>query len=162
MSDKIITGIFTIGGIIIGAILTWITNYLKEKRDRKDRYFFALLDKRVNVYQQAFVKVEKLKRVVHGDEDTRIEVVNEARGWFDDNNLYLEPKLRKEFDNTISEVSGYYDQLEDYRATGRTEGWDAKKTKQKSEELESTLKNIVKGTQDKIQEDIDLYYKYLK
>ena len=129
MNDKIITGIFTIGGIIIGALLTWLTNYFKEKRDRKDRYFFALLDKRVNVYQQAFVNVEKLKRVVHGDEDKRIKVVNEVRDWFNCNNLYLVPKLRKDFNNTISDVSMYYLQLEDYKSTGRTEGWDTEKTK---------------------------------
>jgi hypothetical protein len=162
MDDKIVTGIFTIVGIVIGAVLTWITNYSKEKRDRKDRYFFALLDKRVNVYQQAFSNVEKLKEVVHGDEAKRIEVVNDALDWFNNNNLYLEPQLRKDFRRTISQVSMYQFQLEDWKTTARTEGQDTEKTKKKRDKLESTFENIVEGIQDRIQKDIDLYYKYLK
>ncbi len=161
MQDNIITGIFTIGGTILGFSLKFVFDYIQNRRSRKDQYFFALLEKRFEAYQKAFALSEKLKRVIHKD-DGKIEVVNQAKDWFNNYNLYLAPDIRQAFSDVIHDVSFYELQLDGYKSTGMVKGWDNEETKKKRDELNNTFKNIMTGIQKRIQDDIDLYYKYMK
>ena len=162
MEESITTGIFTLCGILLGSILTWVINYLKEKRDRKDRYFFALLEKRFNINQEAFYNIERLKSVLHKDESIKIKTINEVQEWFNKNNLYLEPDIRKKFRNTILDVSLYNIKLQNYYNISIREGIESEEAKKKNKELNDTFDNIMVGLQDSIQTDINLYYKILK
>ena len=162
MRDSVITGIFAFGGIVVGTVISWITSNLRSKQDRKDRYAFALLERRFDANQEAFYYAERMKSVVHGDDNKRMQVLNEGHAWFIKNNLYLSPEVREKFQNTILDVDFYKHKLDDFRETIRSEGPDSEKTKRKRNELEDTFKGIMKGLQKGIQDDVDLYYRYLK
>ncbi len=147
--------------LLLGIFVTWFINYSKEKRDRKDRYFFAMLEQRFGVNQQAFSNVEKLKNVIHAESSEKNKVVEEVKKWFNLNNLYLEPEIRKIFRKVIHDVSSYDLHIDDWRRTGKEKGWGAEETQKKEKEIEKTFEDIVAGIQNKIQEFTDKYYKYI-
>jgi len=163
MSAGLISGgLYSVSLLILGAFLHWLPNWLKEKRERKDRYFFALLEKRFEANQHAFNNVEKLKSVIHKDNSERYKVVTEVKNWYNRNNLYLEPDIRQKLNKVIHETSSYDLLIENWRSTGQEKGWDANETKEKEVELKKTFEDIMMGIQNKIQNDVNQYYKYLK
>ncbi len=161
MSDNIITGFFTIGGIFIGSLLTWLINYFKDKRDRKDRYFFALLDKRFDIYQQAYLHVEYLKYALHKDQKIRLDAVKKMKIWHDNYNLYLEPKLRKDCKQIIYKFNIYPTLAQKYKDLEETKGWDHEDTQKEFEKFEAAFLEISEGLQSKIMDEIDIYFKFI-
>lgn len=162
MKDIVITGLFTLSGSIVGFSAKFIFDYFQDKRSRRDRYYFAILEKRFEANQKAFSLVEKLKWLIHEKDEAKYKVTKEVKEWYDNYCLYLPPELRKEFRDVLHDVSFYDIQLDDYKATGFEKGWNSEEVKKKREELNQTFKNIVKGMQDKIQAHIDIYYKYIE
>ncbi|RMG23397.1 MAG: hypothetical protein D6732_24830, partial [Methanobacteriota archaeon] len=71
MKDTVITGLFTLGGTIIGFSVKFIFDYFQGKRNRKDRYYFALLEKRFEANQKAFFLTERLKSVIHEKDEIK-------------------------------------------------------------------------------------------
>ena len=162
MKNTVITGLFTLGGTIIGFSVKFLFDYFQDKRSRRDRYYFALLEKRFEANQRAFSLTERLKSVIHEKDEIKYKVTRNVKEWYDDYCLYLTPELRKTFHSVIHDVNMYGYQFDDYKATGREQGWNTEETKEKREELNQTFKNIMQGMQAKIQAHIDIYYKYIE
>ena len=162
MKDTVITGLFTLGGTILGFSVKFMFDFFQDKRSRRDRYYFAMLEKRFEANQKAFSLAVKLKSVIHEDETKKYEVTKSVKEWYDNHCLYLPPTLRKDFRSVIKDVDMYGYQLEDYKATGREQGWNTEETKKKREELNQTFRNIMQGIQDKIEAHIDIYYKLIE
>ena len=148
-------------GTIVGFLLKATYDYFHYRAERYDRYYFALLNKRFEVYQQANYKCEKLKRVVHDNTEKKSEVTNCAREWFYLNNLYLSPSLRGDFEKLIFDVEFYGDNLKEFKMTSKETGKHSEETDNKRTELIAKWDNIMVGAQSKMQNDIDKYYKKL-
>ena len=149
-------------GTIVGFVLKTWYDFYKYKNERKDKYMFALLNKRFEVYQEANYHCEQLKKIVHDKTEKKFEITNNAREWFYKNNLYLNPDVREDFRRLIFDVEFYGEQLNDFFYTREDLGSENEETIRKKEELKATWNNIMQGTQKKIQSDIDKYYEYLK
>ena len=158
--SEILIGFFTLFGAFIGVLIPTIYNYYNDKKERHDKYFFAMINKRFEVYSNASFLCDQLKHLIHKpDEDKeKIEKTSEARKWFSKNSLYLEPEIRQSFFNFIHEVEIYHISLEDWRITGQEEGWNTEQTAKKKEELNAAFHEIMVGLQNKIQGTIDTYY----
>lgn len=151
-----------LSGVVVGFILKSAYDFFIYSKDRQDKYFFALLTKRFEVYQEANSICEQLKSVMHGDNSDIIKVTAEARGWFHRNNLYLEPSLRSDFNSLIMDVAFYDGQLNDLRLTSQYQGNKHPETKKKETDLKDTWNRIMCGTQEKIQRDLDKYFDKLE
>jgi len=156
--SEILIGLFTVLGTIVGVLVPTIYNFIKDKKERHDKYFFALIDKRFEVYNEAYYWCEQLKHLVHASDSNKFEQTRKAMDWYAKNNLYLEPILRTDFANFIREVEIYKERLEEYRQTGREKGWDSKQRDQKRSELRASFEDIMSGIQMRIQSKIDRYY----
>ena len=148
-------------GTIVGFFLKATYDYLRYKSERYDKYYFALLNKRFEIYQQANYECEKLKKVVHKNSENKNEITNYSREWFYQNNLYLSPKLRDDFSKLIFDVDFYGDNLEDFKMTSKETGSHSEETESKRKDLLSRWNNIMGETQLKLQSDIDKYYEKL-
>lgn len=155
---SVLAGLF---GTIVGFFLKATYDYFQYKSERYDKYYFALLNKRFEVYQNANYECEKIKKVVHDRSDKKYEVTNSAREWFYKNNLYLSPKLRDDFSTLIFDVDFYGDNLEEFRLTKKETGSHSENTETLRKELLSRWDNIMGNTQLKLQNDIDKYYEIL-
>ena len=62
----------------------------------------------------------------------------------------------------MNDVSWYDVKLLDFRNTQKRKGDLDKETQKKLEELKNTFKSLSGGIQKKIQNDVDVYYKYLE
>jgi squalene cyclase len=149
-------------GTIVGFFLKATYDYLQYRSERYDKYYFALLNKRFEVYQEANFECEKLKTVVHDQTNKKYEITNHARDWFYQNNLYLSPSLRDSFRRLIFDVEFYGDSLTDFKLTSQETGKDSEQTKTKRIELSELWNNIMGNTQSKLQSDIDKYYDKLE
>lgn len=148
-------------GTIVGFFLKATYDYFRFKSERYDKYYFALLNKRFEVYQQANYECEKLKNIVHNKTDKKYEVTNYSREWYYRNNLYLSPSLREDFRRLILDVEFYGDNLTDFKLTSQETGSQSEATKTKRKQLLSQWDNIMVNTQTKLQNDIDKYYEKL-
>ena len=157
MNDQLVGGIIAIICVFIG----WLPSIIRDKRDRKDRYFFALLQERFKVHQEAFGLAEKLKFNIHSDDDEKLPIVQEVLTWFNRNNLFLNPDLRNRYRKFIAKVENYKLKLEVWRDDYQSKG-DAGDNIGKRKELEEEFKEIMDGIQSAIQKDMDIYYDYLK
>ena len=148
--------VYTLLGMALGLVPTLVMHY----NDRKDRYLFAILDKRFEVSQHAYLISNKLQSVIHGNEKIRMDEVGEARKWFDENNLYLSPDIRDDLRRVIWDVDSYHEQLLYYYDVKH----DAESTvdaAQLHKELMSNFSNI-KGLGARIQHSMNVYYKFTK
>lgn len=148
--------VYTLLGVALGLVPTFIMHY----NDRKDRYLFAILDKRFEVAQHAYILSERLKSVIHGDEEIRMDKVSEARKWFDENNLYLSPEIRDDLRKVIWAVDFYHLELSHYYSVKREEG-NTENTKLLHQELLENFSSI-QGLRRRIQENMNIYYKFTK
>lgn len=160
--SEILIGLFTLLGALIGVLIPTIFNHIKAKKDREDNYFFAMIEKRFEIYSEASYWCEILKHLIHKDDDEKYSQTQKAREWFSKNNLYLEPNIRQDFSNFILEVEMYKNKLEEWRITAQQEGRTADETQKKHNELKSTFNEIMVGIQNKIQYTIDTYYEIIK
>ena len=156
--SEILIGLFTILGALVGTLFPTIYNYFKDKKEREDKYFFAMIEKRFEVYSKASYWCDTLKYLIHKDDNEKYLQTNKARDWYSKNNLYLEPSIRKNFIDSVLEVEMYKTRLEECRIIGQQEGWDTEQTQKKNEEIKDAFREIMVGIQNKIQNTIDVYY----
>ena len=133
-------------GTILGFILKTTYDYFRYKSERYDKYYFALLNKRFEVYQEANYECEKLKSVVHEKSDKKYDVTNFAREWYYKNSLYLSPSVRENFRKLILDVEFYGDNLLDFKLTSQETGSHSDLTNQKRKELLALWDNIMSHT----------------
>lgn len=148
------------GYALLGVVLGLLPSFIIHYQDRKDRYLFAILDKRFEVAQHAYLISEKLKSVIHGDEKIRMDKVSEARNWFDKNNLYLSPDIRDDLRRVIWDVDSYHVQLLNYYSVKHDEG-STNNVEELNQELLKNFSSIM-GLGQRIQKNIDVYYKFTK
>jgi hypothetical protein len=147
----IIVGIIGIFGTISGILITQIFNYYSGKRSRKDKYLFTLIETKFKIYQEAYYNAEVLKRLIHDNDSEKIRTINKIKDWFNKNNLYLRPDIRKDFEDCIADVSMYPIHRD---VTLSAEGEDAK---DKDKELEELFGKIM-AINRRIQKSLDIYY----
>jgi len=150
-----------LGGTLLGFFLKTAYDFYIRKAERKDQYFFALLNKRFEIYQEANLHCEKLKRVPHDKTEKKQEILNSARDWFNMNCLYLKPELRNKFERLLFDVDLYSFYLEDFYHTRREQGKDHDETKFKRNELFEKWGNIMGKTQNEIHRDLDKYFEII-
>jgi hypothetical protein len=63
-----------------------------------------LIEKRIQIYQEAYTMSVKLKQAVSEKPTEKMNICYEVRNWFNENNLYLNPDIRYDFDSTIRDV----------------------------------------------------------
>ncbi len=158
MSDIAINGIFALSGVFLGGLISQLPAFFRFRQERLDKYFFVMLENKLNANQQAYLFAEELKSIIHGDEDARFNTIKKIQEWYNSHNLLLNPSVRKVFKETVFEAGSYYLHLEDYRLTGREKGWEAEETKQKRSKLEETFKKITSEIQCQIEQDMDEGY----
>ena len=159
MCDAVINGIFVLAAVLLGAAISQFASWIQFQRERVDRHLFALLDKRVQVNQEAYQLAEELKGIIHRTEDEPyVKTLQDTQDWFRSNNLYLSPAVREDFRKTIFKAGTYYLQREDFMQTLRDKGQNDEETRRKRKDLLATFDEIMMGIQKKIEEDMDKGY----
>ena len=106
MYDYILT--FLIGAAVPITInsLQRLDERKKFELERKDKYKLIAIEKRLEAHQQAYFLWDKLIHIIHEkDFEKKNNIISEAREFWFQNNLYLEPKTRNDFNETIFRVS---------------------------------------------------------
>jgi len=89
-------------GTLSGILGKTIFEIIKHNIEKKDKYYFALLDRKILAYQQAYYFCDELMPYIHNSNDSkRIELCDEARKWFSGNCLYLKQEHRRLFKEFI-------------------------------------------------------------
>ena len=162
MDDVYIKGFFVVAGIIIGAVIKAIYDHFKDKRDRQDKYYFALLEKRFETIQKAYELVDEMKWVINEKEELT-SLTKKVSDWYSQNCLYLPPDLRKAFLDTIFDTDRFDLERDDYYSEGRrTNKWDTPEMKEKKKLFMDTFDRITKGMHEKIEKHIKIYYDYME
>lgn len=129
-----------IGGLS-GAIVSAVNNYIVAKKNREsneklskeselNKFRLSSMDKRLSVAQEAFTIWDRLRSVLHKN-DERHKVCQEAEEWWYKNCLFLAPSVRLEYFKVIKYVSIY----DTYKAIAHE--------KKDSTELEKIFSRIV-------------------
>lgn len=114
-----------------------------------------LIENRMRIYQEAYSHAEELRKVIHADESKKLNVIQRAQNWFDQNNLYLNPDIRLLFSEVIGDVGIYRIELDNYRSTGMEKGWNSQATIEEREALKAKFDKIQMMSK-KIQDDLDV------
>ena len=143
-----------ITGAAVPVFINWRKRIDDKKNfelERKDKYKLVAIEKRLEVHQQAYARWLEMKRAASiMDNVQRLEIINTARAFWTNNNLYLEPKTRKGFAKVIGYVIANYTRFEilkDPKNLSNT--WEIEK------EIEENLK-FIEQFGDIIQQDVQL------
>jgi len=111
--SAIITAIASIFGVILGSYIT----LRKFKYERKDKYIFAALYKKLKAHQEAYNLSWDLPSVAHrsNGDDSHLK---ECEKWFRKNSLYLEPDAREPFYKVYGTAWIYKTYLDIWKETG--------------------------------------------
>lgn len=104
-----------------------------------------LKEKRIQIYQEAYQKSIKLKQAVSKEPSEKIKICQEARRWYDKNNLYLNPDIRYDFESIIQNVA-----IHDIRVRS----YYSKTTKKRFEDMVSNFNSIM-SLPNRIQNSLD-------
>jgi len=151
-----IANITPILSVIAVAFIGWYFTYQIHKRERKDKYLLSLVKEKFEASQAAYNYSVKFISIIHGEKEIKLNLLEEAKKWFNNNNLYLNPKVRQDFELTIGKLYMYKNTLElfyQFKKEGNT-----KKTKEQNQKLKKDFSDIV-SLNKRIQENIDVYYK---
>lgn len=107
-------------GVIIGAGITLAYNFYRDRREREEKYKFALYAKRLEVYQKAYYHVESLSdKLIYelsglGDPGTKnvVELCREAKDFYNSNCLYLDEQSRNKTIRAIFKIEGFIEHSE--------------------------------------------------
>ena len=112
--NEIIFSLFNILSVLfvgilafIGSLLGYQLNQKIFKTNRRDAFTMAALDKKLEAHQQAFEHSWDFPELAQPSE-SRVDDFNEVLEWYKKNCVYLEPKTRAEFLNTLW-ATQYYD-----------------------------------------------------
>lgn len=90
------TALIGIAGTLVGAMITLAVQWFIAKRQQKDLFRLAALDKRLEKHQEAFALWRRLVSSLQS-ETRRGESVAECQAWWEQNCLYLTEEVRKGF-----------------------------------------------------------------
>ena len=88
MSDVILVALITGGFTLSGMALTQLFHFLLQGREIEERYRVGLYERRVAIYQEGALHVDKLQA---SDSATLPDSLAEARNWLISHCLYLDP-----------------------------------------------------------------------
>ena len=151
-----ISNITPVLSVIIVAFLGWYFSYRIHKSDKKDKYLFSLAKEKFEAAQTAFNYSIKFISIINGDDDKKFNLLIEATNWFNTNNLYLHPSIRKDFKLTINKLDLYKNTRELYyqlKNNGNKE-----KADEQYQKLMQDFEDIV-TLNNQIQKNIDIYYR---
>jgi hypothetical protein len=146
----LISGLFLLLGIVLG----WLPNLLRLRMERKDRYAFALLEKRFEVNQECYSWGERIARVLF-DDDKKPALLIDAKYWYHCNSLYLSPEVRKTFRKVVYETGTYDITLQHARETSRAHGINDPKSKKANEELKKKFNSIMDRIKESLESDVN-------
>jgi len=104
-----ITGIFTLVGVIIGSAISTITQLIISKRERKDKFRLAALDKRLEAHQEAYTLwIELINLITIISDEKFWNTYNKAKDWWNKNCLYLDDKSKLNFNECLMNFFQFY------------------------------------------------------
>ena len=150
------SALIALAGVIVGIIAASLIH----RKDRKDKYLFALIEKRFKVAQEAYQLSKqlslKLKSIIGDEEKITNDIIPSARKWFDENCLYLLPTIRNDLDDIINKVGSYKDIL---KLHGKCE-INTEKEKIIYDRLDEDFKKII-TLKNRIENSMNPYYKII-
>ena len=162
MDEAYIRGFFALLGAFGALFFKLLYDFFKDKRERQDKYYFALLEKRFETIQKAYHLVDQIKWVIN-EKEKLTSLTQKVSDWYSQNCLYLPPELRKDFRSTIFDANRFDLEREDYTSEGRrTHIWDTPEMLKKRKRYMDTFDHITKGMHEKIEEHIKIYYDYME
>ena len=150
-----ISNITPVLSVVIVAFLGWYFSYRIHKSDKKDKYLFSLAKEKFAAAQTAFNYSIQFISIIHGDDNKKFALLDEATKWFNTNNLYLHSTIRKDFKLTINKLHMYKNTLElfyQFKKNG-----DKEKAEEQNKTLKKDFEDIV-TLNNQIQKNIDIYY----
>jgi len=150
MIEEFWVPIISAGSIALISITGIIINYCLFRRNRKDKYMLSLIDRKLEVLQRAYTYSKRFINLVHADEEIKFNFIHKVDKWYNDNCLFLKPKIRHIFKDTIKKLSTYKDELNRYYEIKRSNG-------EIDEQYDILLENFsdIKTLPIKIEEIID-------
>lgn len=143
---------------LIGLLIGYGLKLFEIKWNKKLALQLSLIDKKMEVSQEAFTLSLELGKVIHAKLDIQMKVIENSQNWFNKNCLYLNSKIRHKFLTVINEVFDYEDELENYHQVVRnSEDKDLIETERKN--LKSKFKKIMRLPKE-IADSIDKQYNY--
>jgi hypothetical protein len=110
--------------LLIGAGIPVLTLYIQSREKQKyyeleikEKLKLLVVEKRIEAHQKAFALWYELQEVIFpkGDYDKQSKVFNKAYEFWNNNALYLEKNTRNDFRKVITVISGYADEIMEYR-----------------------------------------------
>lgn len=144
----------------IGFGINSILNYFQGRRDRKDKYFFALLEMRFAVHQQAYKICRESIPLIHGHDDERDKFTSEWEKWYIENCLYISPELRTRIKKNILEFTNYPLRREDWQYTAQK--GDLIESERKADVLRTSFTKITDEILKNIENEMKIYYDTIK
>lgn len=155
-SIQYVVNIAPILSVIIVAFIGWYFTYIIHKSEKKDKYLLSLAKEKFEAAQSAYNYSKKFISIIHKEGEKKFSLLEEVRKWFNENNLYLNPNIRRDFDKAINQLCMYQNTLELYnqlKKNGNTE-----KAEEQYQKFKQDYKEIV-SLNEQIQKNIDVYYK---
>jgi hypothetical protein len=151
-----ISNITPIISILIVAFIGWLFTYLIHRSDKKDKFLLSLVKEKFQASQTAFNYSIKFVSIIHGDEELKHSLLKEAKMWYNENNLYLHPSIRDDFESTINKLFMYENTLALFYQFKNSNNKD--KAEEQNVKLKKDFNDII-SLNNRIQENIDSYYK---
>lgn len=147
----------TLIGLIIGFVVGFVPPMYIHWQERKDKYLFAIIEKKFEVYQDAFTHSLVMRNSLNKDQSDSLDT-DSIRSWFNRNNLYLNPEIRNDFVNIISCVERYGINKLIYLQRREDDSINDKKVEKSYNELVTTHEKIMELPK-RIEDNINIYYK---
>jgi len=91
----------TLIGTVLGAGLTFVVQRSIMRRQQRGLFRLAVLDKRMQRYQEAHALWDELTRWLNGPGQNADKCKAECQEWLRHNRLYLSPQVRNEFRDAL-------------------------------------------------------------
>lgn len=155
-SIQYISNIIPILAVVVVAFIGWFFTYRIHKSDKKDKYLLSLAKEKFEASQSAYNFSIKFISIIHGEDELKHSLLEKAKIWFNENNLYLHPSIREDFESTINKLYMYENTLAlfyQYKKAG-----NKVKADEQNKQLKQDFSDIILLNK-RIQQNIDLYFK---
>ena len=146
--------VFAIIGIFIGSFVTIYVH----KQDRKDKYRFAMVKDKFQIYQEAYNHSRTMLGVLTGiilrEEYHVTKAFEKIENWFNGHLLYLEPKIRSDFKTTIKFIQLYGVKLDMMTKTREDDNEEANNIYSEIEAMHNRINELPA----RIESCMDMYY----
>jgi len=141
--------------IIIVALIGAYFTYKIHKSEKKDKYILYMGKEKFEAAQSAYNYSIKFISIIHAKDEKKFNLLEEAKKWFNENNLFLYPDIRRDFKLTIDKLYMYKENL-DFFYQLKSER-NTIKAKEQDQKVKNDFKDII-SLNERIQKNIDVYF----